>query len=579
MTEPLTIPATLVSRKNSRHGITFLGESEGQLIETLRWTYADLIEVTRRSIGALHQLGVRPGDRVGLLGSTTPDLVAAVYACWCSGVIAVPLAVPLRLTSVEALADEVASRAQRAEISLLAVDDGVRPLIPLDAIDAPIVNMSELRDGPDTPLADVDPDSPALIQFTSGSTAKPKGVTLSHRALITNGLAARDQVRMTSGDVVVSWLPLYHDFGLIGFTLWPVIVDMQTHLMAPETFIASPKRWLQAMSKYGCTITAAPNFAYGLAARALRSSLKDEGIDLSPLRCAANGAEPVDIATMEQFIAAAAEANTGFHPSALVGVYGLAECTLGVAAPKIGEPPPPWWVDGHKLADEGVVEEVEPGAEGGRPLVSVGYGIPTVEVGVFTPAGDRLPDGVVGEVWVKTPHAMLGYWNDPEESARVLVDGWVRTGDLGVMGPDGLYITGRLKDMIIVGGRNLYPEDAERAANSIPGVRKGNAVAFGIVSKARAKTREGLVVIAETRLDGEEAAKLAKQIATEVRKALRIAADQVVLLVPGSLPKTPSGKLQRNLTRKLYEAGQLVSQAVATAGRALGAPTNAPEPA
>jgi len=307
----------------------------------------------------------------------------------------------------------------------------------------------------------------------------------------------------------------------------------------------------------------------------LRSSLKDADLDLSALRCAANGAEPVDIATMEQFIEAAAVANTGFQPSALVGVYGLAECTLGVAAPRIGEPPPPWWVDGHKLADEGVVEEVEPGAEGGRPLVSVGYGIPTVEVAVFTPAGDRLPHGVVGEVWVKTPHAMLGYWNDPEESARVLVDDWVRTGDLGVMGPDGLYITGRLKDMIIVGGRNLYPEDAERAANSIPGVRKGNAVAFGIARKAR----EGLVVIAETRLDGEEAAKLAKQIATEVRKALRVAADQVVLLVPGSLPKTPSGKLQRNLTRKLYEAGQLVSQAVATAGRALGGPNSAPEPA
>jgi fatty-acyl-CoA synthase len=579
MTKPLTIPATLASREDSSHGITFLGESDGDLVETLRWSYGELIEVTRRSIGALRELGVRPGDRVGLLGSTTPDLVAAVYACWCSGAIAVPLAVPLRLTSVEALADEVASRARRADISLLAVDDGVRPLIPLDAIDAPIVNMSELRDGPDTPLADVDPDSPALIQFTSGSTAKPKGVTLSHRALILNGLAAQDQVRMTPNDVVVSWLPLYHDFGLIGFTLWPVIVDMPTHLMAPETFIASPKRWLQAMSKYHCTITAAPNFAYGLAARALRSSLKDEGIDLSALRCAANGAEPVDIATMEQFIEAAAEADTGFHPSALVGVYGLAECTLGVAAPRIGEPPPPWWVDGHKLADEGIVEEVEPGTEGGRPLVSVGYGIPTVEVAVFTPAGDRLPDGVVGEIWVKTPHAMLGYWNDPEESARVLVDGWVRAGDLGVMGPDGLYITGRLKDMIIVGGRNLYPEDAERAANSIPGVRKGNAVAFGIVSKARAKTREGLVVIAETRLDGEEAARLAKQIATEVRKALRVAADQVVLLVPGSLPKTPSGKLQRNLTRKLYEAGQLVSQAVATAGRALGGPAGAPEPA
>jgi fatty-acyl-CoA synthase len=168
---------------------------------------------------------------------------------------------------------------------------------------------------------------------------------------------------------------------------------------------------------------------------------------------------------------------------------------------------------------------------------------------------------------------MLGYWDDPEGTAHTIIDGWIRTGDLGMSGPDGLYITGRLKDMIIVGGRNLYPEDAERVTSRLPGVRKGNAVAFGIVRKAR----EGLVVIAETRLVGEEAARLAKQIATEVRKAMRIAADQVVLLVPGSLPKTPSGKLQRRLTRKLFEAEQFINQIVATAGRALHGGT--PEPA
>jgi fatty-acyl-CoA synthase len=168
---------------------------------------------------------------------------------------------------------------------------------------------------------------------------------------------------------------------------------------------------------------------------------------------------------------------------------------------------------------------------------------------------------------------MLGYWEDPQETAKVLRDGWIHTGDIGVLGPHGLYITGRIKDMIIVGGRNLYPEDAERATAALPGVRKGNAVAFGIVRRAR----EGLVVIAETRLVGEEAARLARQISAEVRKVLRIAADHVVLLVPGSLPKTPSGKLQRALTRKLYEAGQFVSSAVATAGRALWG--GAPEPA
>lgn len=561
-----TIAEVLASRASSPRGIAFLGDDG----ETGRWTFGDLGEVARRAGGALRDLGVQPGDRVGLLGSTSPDLVAAVFGCWTSGAIAVPLAVPLRLTSLESLAEEIRSRADKAQISLLAVDDGIRPLVPLDAIDVPVVNLSELRGGRELPFADIDPDAPALIQFTSGSTASPKGVALSHRTLISNGIAARDHVGMTPEDVAVSWLPLYHDFGLIGLTLWPVVLDMATHLMAPETFIASPKRWVQALSTYGATITAAPNFAFGLAARALRQL--EGSVDLSRMRVAANGAEPVDNETMDQFIAAAG--SSGFRPDALLGVYGLAEATLGVSAPPTLERPPPWWVDGHRLAEAGVVDEVDPASDGARPLISVGYAIGGVEIAIRTPAGDQLPDGVAGEICLRSEHRMLGYWNDPEATAECIVDGWIHTGDLGVTGPDGLYITGRLKDMIIVGGRNLYPEDAERATSRIPGVRKGNAVAFGIAKKAR----EGLVVIAETRLVGEEAARLAKQIASEVRNAMRVAAD-VVLLVPGSLPKTPSGKLQRRLTRTLYEAGQLLGSAVATAGRALGAGGGSPEPA
>ena len=581
MSTPRTIPEALEMRASSARGIAFLGE-EG---ETERWTYGELAEVARRAAGAWRDLGVRPGDRVGLLGSTTPELVAAIFGCWASGAIAVPLAVPLRLTSTAALAEEVRSRADKAQSSVLAIDDSVRPLVPVEDAAPRVIDLSEVRTrGRDVAYADVDPNDAALIQFTSGSTARPKGVALSHRTLISNGHAAQEHVGLSPDDVAVSWLPLYHDFGLIGLTLWPLLLDMATHLMPPETFIASPKRWVHAMSKYGATVTAAPNFAFGLAARALRST--DQTIDLSSLRLAANGAEPVDIETMDQFIAAAEAAGTGFRPGALIGVYGLAEATLGVSAPPTLQPPPPWAVDALRLAEEGIVEEVDPSSPLARLLISVGYAIPGVELAICpvasggTPeppgAGDRLADGCVGEICVKSDHAMLGYWNDPKATAEAIVDGWIRTGDLGVIGPDGLYITGRLKDMIIVGGRNLYPEDAERAASRIPGVRKGNAVAFGIARKAR----EGLVVIAETRLVGDEAAKLAKQISSEVRKALRVAADHVVLLVPGSLPKTPSGKLQRALTRKLYEAEQFVSNAVATAGRALGsAGSGATEPA
>ncbi len=562
-----TIGEALELRRSSPRGITFLGD-EGEIE---RWTWGQVAEVAQRTAGALGNLGLHPGDRVGILGSTSPDLVATIFGCWASGLIAVPLAVPLRITSIESLVEEISSRSTKAGISMLATDPDVRSLIPLDGIAPRLVSLDELvASGHEVPIADCDPHSPALIQFTSGSTASPKGVALSHRTLISNGHAAADQVGLGPDDVAVSWLPLYHDFGLIGLTLWPLVLDMATHLMRPETFIASPKRWVQALSDYKATITAAPNFAFGLAARALKRM--DSPVDLSSLRFVGNGAEPVDNNTMDAFVEAAGP--SGFRIEALCGVYGLAEATLGVSSPPPLAPPPPWWVDGHKLASEGIAKATEQEANGSRPLVSVGRAIPGVEVQIRTDSGDRIPDGLVGEICVRTEHAMLGYWDDPAATAETIVDGWIRTGDLGVIGPDGLYITGRLKDMIIVGGRNLYPEDAERAALSVPGVRLGNAVAFGIARKAR----EGLVVIAETRLHGEDAARLAKQIATEVRKAMRIAADHVVLLVPGSLPKTPSGKLQRRLTRTLYEAGQFVSNAVATAGRAFGG-SSEPEPA
>jgi acyl-CoA synthetase (AMP-forming)/AMP-acid ligase II len=245
-------------RRGSPRGIAFLGE-EG---ETSRWTFGDLAEVAQRAAGALRNLGISPGDRVGLLGSTTPELVAAVFGCWASGVIAVPLAVPLRLTAPEALVEEIGSRAQKADVSLLACDPRVRAFVPLEGIAPRIVDLPELLgDGRAVPFETPAPDDPALIQFTSGSTAQPKGVVLTHRALMTNCFASAEHVSLSRSDVAVSWLPLYHDFGLIGLTLWPLIIDFPTHLIPPETFIASPKRWLVAMSRHRATVTAAPNFA------------------------------------------------------------------------------------------------------------------------------------------------------------------------------------------------------------------------------------------------------------------------------------------------------------------------------
>lgn len=566
---PSTIPEALARARHAEHGMVFC-DSSGEIA---RWPYDEVPGIARRMAGAWQEAGVRPGDRVGLLGSTAPDLVAAAFGCWAAGAVAVPLAVPLRLSSPESLVDEVRSRAEKAGLAGLAVDERFEAFPEVLEIVDRTLTLPDLRGMErDADFADPSPDDPALIQFTSGSTARPKGVVLSHRSLIGNGLAAQEHVRITSEDVCVSWLPLYHDFGLIGLTLWPVVFGIPAHLMSPETFIASPKRWMETISTYRGTITAAPNFAYGLAARALRAS--DETYDLSSLRVAANGAEPVDPKTMQEF--AEAGERHGLDPDALIPVYGLAEATLGVSSQDPGNVKSPRWVDPGALASAGEAREVEPDSPGARPLVSLGRPVPGVEIEIRGAEGERLPDGRVGEVVLRTDWAMNGYWDDPAETEGVLEDGWIHTGDLGLWGTDGLVVTGRIKDMIIVAGRNLYPEDAERVTERVPGVRRGNAVAFGILERAR----EGLVVMAETKLDGEEAARVARQVADEVRKALRIAADQVVLLAPGTLPKTPSGKLQRRLTQTLHEAGEFVQQAVATAGRALGGNGGtSPEPA
>ncbi|HVE90986.1 MAG TPA: AMP-binding protein [Actinomycetota bacterium] len=554
-----SINDALQQRSSSPRGITFV-DFDGDR-ET--WTWGKLAEIARSCAGAWLDLGVRPGDRVGLLGSTTPDFVACVFGAWAAGAVAVPLAVPMRLSDPGALVDEVRSRADKARLSALALDPRFAAFPDLLTLGPPTATFEDVRAaGRDVDFAQQQTDDPALIQFTSGSTARPKGVVLSQGCLMRNAESGGRQVDFGPEDVAVSWLPLFHDFGLIGLTLWPLYWDMSAYLIAPEVFISSPKIWIETLSRAGGTITAAPNFAYGLATRVLRNA--ETTYDLSRLRVAANGAEPVDAKTMEEL--AAVGARHGLRPEALLPVYGLAEATLGVAAPRPGAARAARWADAEALAEKSVAVEVPAGTPGARPLVSVGYPVLGCEIEIRSETGEKVPDGHVGEVCVRSESAMVGYFEDPEETDKVLQDGWIKTGDLGLWGPDGLVITGRLKDMIIVGGRNLYPEDAERAANNVPGVRRGNAVAFGILERAR----EGLVVIAETRLHGEEAARLARQVATEVRHAMRVAADQVVLLAPGSLPKTPSGKLQRRLTRRLHETGELLHNAVATAGRALG---------
>lgn len=549
---PQTLTEAVQLRADSPRGIAFLGETG----VAERWSYGRLRDMAGGWAGALAATGVGRGDHVALLGSTTPAFAAALFGAWTLGAVVVPLAIPTRMPPPDVLVAGLRAKTGDADVSLVAVDDRVASFPGVDTLAPDVVSFSDLgsRAREHRP-ADVAPSDLALIQYTSGSTGSPKGVMLSHGALVGHAWAAQERGRMTPEDVVVGWLPLFHDFGLIGLTLWPLLLDMSTHLMAPETFIASPRRWMEAMADHGGTITAAPNFAYGLAARTLRNA--DRTLDLSRVRIAANGAEPVDAQTMADF-ADAGRAH-GLRPGSRFPVYGLAEATLGVTTV-------------HPLTDmrvvgadpEALIEGrlVDAGATG-RALVGVGTPIPGVEIELRDGTGAAVEAGRIGEIHVRSAFAMDGYYGDEAATRATFADDWFRTGDLGASSDGELFVTGRLDDLIIVAGRNLYPEDAERAAHAIQGVRRGNAVAFGTLGSRR----EGIVVVAETRLAGDQAGATARAVSSAVRRSMGVSVEHVLLLSPGALPKTPSGKLQRSRTRELYERGDLEAATVASAGR------------
>jgi fatty-acyl-CoA synthase len=351
----------------------------------------------------------------------------------------------------------------------------------------------------------------------------------------------------------VSWLPLYHDMGLIGLLMTPMLNGFELVLGAPQDFLAAPSRWLEWISEYRGTITAGPNFSYALAARALRRA---GALDLSSWRLALNGAETVDPNAVEAFCAAAAP--YGFDPRAAYPVFGMAEATLGVTFPAVGEGMTVDAVDRHALEHERRAVPPPSGADAGdaatvRRLAMLGRPLPGFELRIVEPrTGAIRAEREVGELQVRSPSVTPGYYRNPEATAATFDGDWLRTGDLAYLVDGQLVVCGRLKDMIIVGGRNVFPEDVERAAGAVSGVRAGNVIAFG---SDRKRGRESIVVVAETK--GQDLHEVHDSVVTHVRDAVGVPPVEVVLVRPGSLPKTSSGKLQRSLCRDRYHDDQL----------------------
>ena len=393
----------------------------------------------------------------------------------------------------------------------------------------------------------------ALVQYTSGSTGQPKGVALTHDNLLANIRAMGEAVAVSGTDTFVSWLPLYHDMGLIGAWLSSLYYGVPLVVMAPQLFLTRPSRWLRAIHTNRGTISAGPNFAYELCLAKINEADLD-GIDLSSWRLAFNGAEPVSPATIERF--AERFAPYGFRREAMTPVYGLAESAVGLAFPPLGRGPLIDRIDRDTFVRSGRAEPAESGERDALRFVACGQPLPRHEIRVVDATGTELGDRREGRIEFRGPSATAGYFHNPTATRSLFHEDWLDTGDLGYIADADLYVTGRVKDIIIRAGRNLHPAELEEAVGNIAGVRKGCVAVFA--SPDPAGGAERLIVMAETRATEEETtAALRSEIVSATVDLLGVAPDDVVLAPPRTVPKTSSGKIRRAASREIYEKGRI----------------------
>ncbi len=535
-------------------------EEDGK--ESASLDYQQLHQRARAVAAALAAQG-KPGDRVLLLYPPSLDFIAGFFGCLYAGMVAVPAYPPKnnrhmgRLKAI--LEDSQAGvalcvQSQAEKISKLAGEQGLKGLriLASDSLDPQAASRFEVK----LPEA----DDLAFLQYTSGSTGTPKGVMVSHANLAHNSALIQRTWGHGPDSVMVSWLPLFHDLGLIGGVLQPVFAGFPAVLMAPATFLSRPLAWLEALSRYRGTSSCAPNFAYDYCVRKIAQADK-VGLDLSHWRLALNAAEPIRSSTLDAFCRAF-EAQ-GFNRETFFMGYGLAEATLQVSVGRLGRGPRVFMADPAALEKSLALPAASDNEA--RPIVGCGRVLDDPAVAVVDPASCApLGEGRVGEVWVSSPSVAQGYWQRPEATQETFrarlrsggrAGGWLRTGDLGFVREGELYLTGRLKDLLILRGHNHYPQDLELSAErSHPALRINGGAAFSV--EEGGEERVVLVHEVERNREAEHA-----QVLEAVRKALQaeheVSALAVVLIKASSLPKTSSGKVQRRATRRAYLEGSL----------------------
>ncbi|HEY1695531.1 MAG TPA: AMP-binding protein [Polyangiaceae bacterium] len=515
------------------------------------WTWAEYWEQARRVAVALHADGMRPGDRVLLLAPDVRAAVAGHFGAWALGAIPTHVGLPYRLTDPGAFIEQLRATARSLDASTLLVSRTIAPFAQRREGERLLVieDLLEANVAGDLPHPDEVP-APPLVQLTSGSTGHPRAVVVPHERLvrhlanIAHGLPAGD--RATG----VTWLPLYHDMGLIGGLLYPFATRFPVNVLSPMAFQARPYFWLEVMSEVGATHTVGPPSAYAILLR-VAAKAAEANLRLDRLRCAMIGAEPISALLLRRF--ADAFAPCGFAPEAFFPVYGLAEATVAVTFPAQMAPTRIDRVDRALQEREGRAEP--PASFDSAAIENVGVGAPLrdTEVRVVDGAGHTLPDRRVGEVLVRSATLMTGYHREPEATAAAIRDGWLMTGDLGYVADGALFVVGRSKDVIIKGGHNMLPEPIEEIAGTVEGVRAGCVAAVGV--RVTERETERAVVVAETKVDPAGHAVLAERV-REALKANGISVDEVLLVSPGALPKTTSGKVRRRAVAEALAAGR-----------------------
>ena len=552
--EPDRVHIQLYEQDEQPHAITF-----GELYERASTVSAELL---RR--------GLEPQQTVAIMLPTCADFFYSFAGILLAGGIPVPIYPPFRANRIAEYATRQANILRNAEARFLLTfrqAEGLarvlRPRVPTlrevlnaERLSKEAVGQTEPVSSQWRPAENIAhharAEDIAFLQYTSGSTGDPKGVTLTHANLIANMRSILQGADVRPEDVAVSWLPLYHDMGLIGAWLTPLLSGNPVVIMSPLAFLGGPDRWLWAIHRHRGTLSPAPNFAYELCVRKIEDQ-DVQGLDLSSWRAALNGAETVRAETLERF--AAKFAPYGFRREALLPVYGLAEASLAVSMPRIGSGYKVDRIERDAFESDGRAVSAAAGDSATLDFVSAGRPLPNVAVRVVMKDGSDAGERSEGELWFRSPSATSGYYRNPAATKELLREGgWLNSGDLAYLAEGEIYITGRAKDMIIKAGRNLYPHEIEDIAGRVAGVRAGCVVAFG-APDARSGT-EKLVVAAEVR-NMAEARRISAEIGRAVSDDLGVPPDRIEILPSQSIPKTSSGKLRRGETRRLFLEGKL----------------------